>query len=189
MRLGKNQGRAIVIRWQRFTADILKRHATFQASLLMQAWGSSQYAAAVPCTFSTQSQHVAADKITNVERGMAHRQRKVGRIGPHSARWAQSMLTERGIPGVRGLVGRIALANVVTAIHRGLAWPTKADRGGFHPPFEELLLGSTRVFRAQTAFFVPLRSMSAKSTLPRLQSRCKGELCQRQSCGSFPVAD
>jgi transposase len=61
--------------------------------------------------FSTHSQHIAAEKIAGVERGTAYLLRKVGRIGPHSARWAQSMLTERGIPGVRVLVGLMALAN------------------------------------------------------------------------------
>jgi len=60
--------------------------------------------------FSTQSQHIAAEKIAGVERGTAYLLRKVGRIGPHSARWAQSMLADRGIPGVRVLVGLIALA-------------------------------------------------------------------------------
>lgn len=64
-----------------------------------------------PGHFSTQSPHIAAEKIAGVERGTNYLLRKVGRIGPHSARWAQSMLAERGIPGVRVLVGLIALAS------------------------------------------------------------------------------
>lgn len=61
--------------------------------------------------FSTQSEHIAAEKIAGVERGTEWLLRKVSRIGLHSARWAESMLAHRGIPGVRVLVGLIALAH------------------------------------------------------------------------------
>jgi len=94
-------GRAVWARWDghvvRFFNDRLEQiaiHARHEAG-----------------RFSTQSQHIVAEKIAGVERGTAYLLRKVGRIGPHSARWAQSMLVERGIPGVRVLVGLIALAN------------------------------------------------------------------------------
>jgi hypothetical protein len=61
--------------------------------------------------FSTQSQHIVTEKIAGVERGAEWLLRKVSHIGPHSAQWAESMLAERGIPGIRVLVGLTALAN------------------------------------------------------------------------------
>ena len=64
--------------------------------------------------FSTQTQHIVAEKIAGVERGAEWLLKKIGRIGPHSARWAESMLAERGIQGVRVLVGLNALAHRYT---------------------------------------------------------------------------
>ena len=64
--------------------------------------------------FSTQTQHIVAEKIAGVERGTEWLLRKVSRIGLHSARWAESMLAERGIQGVRVLVGLTALAQRYT---------------------------------------------------------------------------
>jgi hypothetical protein len=46
-----------------------------------------------------------------VERGAEWLLRKISHIGPHSSQWAQSMLAERGIPGIRVLVGLSSLAN------------------------------------------------------------------------------
>jgi transposase len=60
--------------------------------------------------FSTQSQHIADEKIAGVERGVTQLLRKVRLIGPQSARWAESMLAQRGVPGARVLVGLDALA-------------------------------------------------------------------------------
>jgi transposase len=64
--------------------------------------------------FSTQSPHIAVEKISGVERGAEWLLRKVRRIGPHSSRWAESMLAHRGVPGVRVLVGLTALAHRYT---------------------------------------------------------------------------
>ncbi|QOJ02888.1 MAG: hypothetical protein HRU71_05020 [Planctomycetia bacterium] len=61
--------------------------------------------------FSTQSKHIVTEKIAGVERGAEWLLKKIGRIGPHAARWAESMLAERGIQGIRVLVGVTALAN------------------------------------------------------------------------------
>jgi len=59
--------------------------------------------------FSTQSAHIVNEKIAGVERGTEWLLRKVRLIGPHAARWAESMLAQRGIPGVRVLIGLNAL--------------------------------------------------------------------------------
>ena len=59
--------------------------------------------------FSTQSKHIASKKIASVERGTAWLLAKAQLIGPDTERWARAMLQERGIEGVRVLVGLLAL--------------------------------------------------------------------------------
>jgi transposase len=55
--------------------------------------------------FSTQELHLADEKISGVERGAAWLLIRVRRIGPAATRWAEAMLQERGIEGVRVLQG------------------------------------------------------------------------------------
>lgn len=62
-----------------------------------------------PGKFSTQRKHLASEKISSVERGTEYLLEKIHRIGPHSIRWAKAMLAQRGIQGVRPLVGLLAL--------------------------------------------------------------------------------
>jgi transposase len=59
--------------------------------------------------FSTQPQHIAAEKISGLERGAAYLLNQVRRIGAHSHQWAQAMLTARGIQGTRVLLGLLSL--------------------------------------------------------------------------------
>jgi len=59
--------------------------------------------------FSTDPQHIASEKISGVERGAAFLLRRISLIGPHAARWAQAMLDERGIEGVRVLQGLLSM--------------------------------------------------------------------------------
>jgi len=63
-----------------------------------------------PGQFSTQDRHLASEKISGVERGACYLLGKAGRIGMDAARWAEAMLEERGIEGVRVLQGLISLA-------------------------------------------------------------------------------
>jgi transposase len=63
-----------------------------------------------PGRFSTQSGHIAAEKISGVERGAAWLLNQVHRVGPHSLRWAETMLQTRGVEGVRVLQGLLSLA-------------------------------------------------------------------------------
>lgn len=62
-----------------------------------------------PGLFSTDSRHLADRKISGVERGTAWMLSKVGRVGPKSVRWAETMLARRGIEGVRVLQGLMSL--------------------------------------------------------------------------------
>jgi transposase len=59
--------------------------------------------------FNTHGQHLAAEKISGLERGAEYQLAKVRQIGPRSHDWAQAMLTARGIQGTRVLQGLLAL--------------------------------------------------------------------------------
>jgi transposase len=64
-----------------------------------------------PGRFSTQPVHIAAEKISGMERGAAWLLAQIELIGPHSSRWAKTMLETRGIEGLRVLQGLLSLAN------------------------------------------------------------------------------
>ena len=64
-----------------------------------------------PGRFSTQSPHIVSEKISGVERGAAWLLNKAGGIGSHTQQWAESMVQNRGIQGVRVLQGLLSLAN------------------------------------------------------------------------------
>ena len=59
--------------------------------------------------FSTQDAHIDNRKVSAVEKGTDWLMRRVNLIGPHAHRWATAMLLERGVAGVRVLVGLISL--------------------------------------------------------------------------------
>jgi hypothetical protein len=63
-----------------------------------------------PGRFSTRSEHIHSKKISSVERGAEWLLKKTALIGPGAGRWAEAMLQERGIEGVRVLVGLVSLA-------------------------------------------------------------------------------
>jgi transposase len=60
--------------------------------------------------FSTQGAHIAAEKISVVERGATWLLSRVRCLGPRSACWAEGVMTARGIEGVRVLQGLLSLA-------------------------------------------------------------------------------
>jgi transposase len=64
-----------------------------------------------PGHFSTDSKHIPKAKIAGVERGADYHLRRAELIGPWSHLWAKTMLKERGIPGIRVLVGFISLTH------------------------------------------------------------------------------
>jgi len=68
-----------------------------------------------PGRFSTQRTHVADEKISAVERGAVWLLGQVRRLGPQSSRWAEAVIQERGIEGVRVVQGLLSLAKR----HRG----------------------------------------------------------------------
>lgn len=60
--------------------------------------------------FSTQARHIAAEKVSNCERGAAWLLGQARRLGPESTRWAEAVIATRGVEGVRVLQGLLALA-------------------------------------------------------------------------------
>ncbi len=73
-----------------------------------------------PGRFSTQDQHIADQKRSGVERGAVYLLGRARLIGDQTARWAEAMIQNRGIEGVRVLQGLLSLAdrNNVQAIER-----------------------------------------------------------------------
>ena len=67
--------------------------------------------------FSTLDAHIAAEKISGVERGAVWLLKQVRHLGPQSSRWAEEVIQQRGIEGVRVVQGLLALAKR----HRGEA--------------------------------------------------------------------
>ncbi len=63
-----------------------------------------------PGRFSTQSKHIASEKINSVERGAAWLLAQTQRLGDQAARWSEAVIQERGVEGLRVLQGLLALA-------------------------------------------------------------------------------
>jgi transposase len=63
-----------------------------------------------PGRFSTDPTHLAAEKISGVERGADWLLARLALLGPATAHWGQAMLEARGIRGVRVLQGLLSLA-------------------------------------------------------------------------------
>jgi hypothetical protein len=62
-----------------------------------------------PGRFSTQSAHIASEKISDVERGAAWMLNKAKRIGRRAAEWGEAVIRARGIEGMRVLQGLLSL--------------------------------------------------------------------------------
>ncbi len=94
-------GRKVWARWDSHTVRVFNRKMEQIA----------YHAKREPGRFSTQPQHIASEKISGVERGTAWLLNKTSLIGPQSGRWAEQMLSVRGIEGVRVLMGLISLSH------------------------------------------------------------------------------
>lgn len=68
------------------------------------------HARTLPGRFRTSQTHIHAQKISRVERGAEYLLKQARAVGPETAAWAEAMLKERGIEGVRVLVGLLSLA-------------------------------------------------------------------------------
>lgn len=62
-----------------------------------------------PGRFNTLGEHLAAEKISGLERGAGYLLTKIHGIGTHAHQWAQAMVTARGVAGTRVLQGLLSL--------------------------------------------------------------------------------
>jgi transposase len=89
--------------------------------------------------FSTLRRHIPEEKISAVERGSDYLMAKAERIGPEAGRWAQAMLKERGIQGIRVLQGFVGLSRKHSAGTINSASRVALDTGLFRlRPLREL---------------------------------------------------
>lgn len=69
-----------------------------------------------PGRFATDDRHIVAEKRGGIERGTAWWLRKARSIGVDTGQWAESLVRQRGIPGVRALMGLVSLTNKHTDV-------------------------------------------------------------------------
>jgi transposase len=70
-----------------------------------------------PGQFATAAKHIAPAKRSGVERGAQWWLARAHAVGPHTGQWADSILQQRGIHGLRVVIGLVSL----TRNHRGHA--------------------------------------------------------------------
>lgn len=63
-----------------------------------------------PGKFGTQDPHVDPRKRSGIERGAAYNLNKASLIGPKTGQWAEQMIQQRGIEGIRPLLGLLSLS-------------------------------------------------------------------------------
>ncbi|MBE7558144.1 IS21 family transposase [bacterium] len=92
-------GREVWVRWDIRMVHIFNRRMEQIAVHLKAQKGH----------FSTHPAHIASEKISAVERGAETLLRRARVVGPGTGRWAEAMLQERGIQGIRVLQGLLAM--------------------------------------------------------------------------------
>jgi len=92
-------GHTVWVRWDSHLVRIL--NAQFAEIRL--------HARQEPGRFRTAQADISSKKIARVESGATALLNRVRKIGPHAARWAETVLKERSIAGVRVLVGLLDL--------------------------------------------------------------------------------
>ena len=103
--------------WETRVADT-RIHGTTRKQV-GKVFAEVERAALLPLRFRTNGEHIAPETEGDrrgspkggVERGTVWLMNKAGLVGPHTTRWAESMLQARGIQGVRVLSGLLGLAN------------------------------------------------------------------------------
>lgn len=102
--------------------------------------------------FSTSSAHLAAAKISSVERGAVWFLDRARRIGPASARWAQAVLEVRGVHGMRVLQGFLGLAKTYSDREIERASSLAVNHGVFRLKALRRLLAAPSVAERQIEF-------------------------------------
>ena len=94
-------GRRVWVRWDGRLVRVFNHH-------MKQIAVHAQHS---PGQFSTQNRHIDPKKTSAMERGVEWLMGRVSLIGPQAQRWAEAMLEDRGVAGVRVLVGLRSLAS------------------------------------------------------------------------------
>lgn len=81
--------------------------------------------------FVTARSHIASRKRSAVERSTRELLCRTQRIGPQTDRWARAMIEARGLPGIRVLVGLLALAKRHPAAHLEAVCHVASDHDAF----------------------------------------------------------
>jgi transposase len=105
-----------------------------------------------PGRFSTQAEHIVAEKVSGVERGAAWLLGQVRRLGPHSTRWAEGVIATRGIEGVRVLQGLLSLARRHPVADLERACATAAASGCYRLRTVRALIGRQAATQEEFAF-------------------------------------
>jgi transposase InsO family protein len=92
-------GRSVWVRWDARLVRIFN-HRWEQVAIHLRS---------EPGRFNTLGEHLAAEKISGLERGATYLLNKVSAIGTQAHQWAQAMVTARGIAGTRVLQGLLSL--------------------------------------------------------------------------------
>ena len=85
-----------------------------------------------PGRFSTHNAHILPEKISGIERGTGWMLGQAERIGPEARQWAEKMLAQRGIQGVRVLLGLLSLGQRHSPFRIEEACAVAASHGAFH---------------------------------------------------------
>jgi transposase len=62
-----------------------------------------------PGRFATDAKHIVPEKRGGIERGTAWWMQKVNAIGANAGRWSESILNQRGVHGIRVIMGLVSL--------------------------------------------------------------------------------
>ncbi|MBU0638619.1 MAG: IS21 family transposase [Planctomycetes bacterium] len=85
-----------------------------------------------PGRFATDDRHIPAEKRGGLERGAAWWLRKARSIGTDTGQWAAAMLEQRGIPGLRVLIGLVSLTHKHTDVALDQACRVAQSHGAYH---------------------------------------------------------
>jgi transposase len=101
--------------------------------------------------FSTHRQHIPLEKTSPIERGAAWLLAKVRRLGTQATRWAEAMIQERGVAGVRVLHGLLSLARRHAGSHIDHACGTAHGHGAYRLRVVRALLKRHHAEQAEQA--------------------------------------
>lgn len=84
-----------------------------------------------PGRFSTQGRHIPQQKRSGIEQGAHYLLARASRIGSRTGQWAEQMLRQRGVQGVRVLMGLLSLANRHSSQHIEQACEVALTHGAY----------------------------------------------------------